>query len=102
MEALHLIRLAHKGQDVDYRNRCPEALRLTGDAQRLVQVMVNLLGNARDASPLGGAIEIEARRRADGQGRDGIEWSVTDAGQGLDLRVRDHLFEPFTTTKAPG
>tara|TARA_B100000700_G_scaffold196216_1_gene215997 strand:- start:8066 stop:11071 length:3006 start_codon:yes stop_codon:yes gene_type:complete len=101
-EALHLIQLARTGQDVTYHNHCPADLELEADVQRMVQVMINLLGNARDASPAGGAIEIDARRLEDGEGRNGIEWSVTDAGTGIDARVRDHLFEPFTTTKAPG
>ncbi|WP_458527366.1 ATP-binding protein [Onishia taeanensis] len=106
-EALHLIQLAHRGQDVIYHNRCPAELELEGDAPRLVQVMINLLGNARDASPAGGAIEITACRREGEEGhhdheRNGIEWCVTDAGTGIDARVRDRLFEPFTTTKAPG
>lgn len=96
-EALHLIRLARSGQDVVYRNLCPPGLEVEGDAQRLVQVLVNLIGNARDASPPGGEIAIAAEPR-DG----GVELTVTDAGSGIDASIRDHLFEPFTTTKAPG
>ncbi len=96
-EALHLIRLARSGEDVVYSNLCPPGLRAWGDAQRLVQVLVNLIGNARDASPPGGAIVIDAQRQ-DG----GIQVTVSDAGHGIDASIRDHLFEPFTTTKAPG
>ncbi|MFC3285572.1 ATP-binding protein [Litchfieldella rifensis] len=96
-EALHLIHLARSGQDVTYRNLCPPDLTVEGDAQRLVQVLVNLLNNARDASPDGGEIVIAAE--PDGQG---VSLTVTDEGQGIDAQVRDHLFEPFTTTKAPG
>ena len=96
-EALHLIHLARSGEDVTYHNRCPAGLTVKGDAQRLLQVMVNLLGNARDASPPGGEVVIEATPQS--------EWlhvSITDRGHGIDERVRDHLFEPFTTTKPPG
>ncbi|WP_129138249.1 ATP-binding protein [Modicisalibacter coralii] len=96
-EALHLIRLARSGQDIEYRNACPAALTVQGDAQRLVQVLVNLLGNARDASPPGGLVVVDARRH-DG----GVRITVTDAGHGIDASIRDHLFEPFTTTKPPG
>lgn len=96
-EALHLIRLARSGQDVVYRNLCPRGLRVEGNTQRLVQVLVNLLSNARDASPDGGEVAIEAW-----QDGDGVSLSVTDQGHGIDTRIRDHLFEPFTTTKAPG
>ncbi|GAB2790080.1 two-component system sensor histidine kinase CbrA [Halomonas shantousis] len=96
-QALHLIHLARSGQDVHYYNRCPEDLMIMGNAQHLVQVMINLLGNARDASPQGGEVTIEACRD-----REGIRLNVTDAGQGVAATVRDHLFEPFTTTKPPG
>jgi len=96
-EALHLIRLARSGQDVSYTNRCPVGLRARGDAQRLVQVLVNLIGNARDASPPGGEIVIDAKP-CDG----GVQLSVSDTGHGIDASIRDHLFEPFTTTKPPG
>jgi Na+/proline symporter/signal transduction histidine kinase len=53
-EALHLIQLARSGEDVRYHNLCPPELEAIGDAQRLQQVMINLLSNARDASDPGG------------------------------------------------
>ncbi|OUE40744.1 ATPase [Billgrantia desiderata SP1] len=96
-EALHLIRLARSGEDVRYRNLCPPELKVLGDTQRLQQVMINLLSNARDASEPGGKVDIDAE--PDG---DTVKVTVTDEGHGLDDRVREHLFEPFTTTKPPG
>ncbi len=96
-EALNLIHLARSGEDIAYENRCPGEFKVIGDAQRLLQVMVNLLGNARDACQAGGRVVIEARPEG--------EWllvSVTDDGAGIDASVRDHLFEPFITTKPPG
>ena len=96
-EALHLIQLVRSGEDVRYRNRCSAELMVLGDAQRLQQVMINLLSNARDASGPGEEIVIDAEL----QGRM-LKVTVTDQGHGLDERVRKHLFEPFTTTKPPG
>lgn len=96
-EALHLINLARSGEDVEYRNQCPPELRVVGDTQRLVQVLVNLLNNARDASPGGGVVIIDAYPEGHG-----VNLTVTDQGPGIDAEIRDHLFEPFTTTKAPG
>ncbi|WP_163559913.1 ATP-binding protein [Halomonas sp. NO4] len=96
-EALHLIRLARSGEDVHYRNLCTPDLEAIGDAQRLQQVMINLLSNARDASEPGGEITVAADREGDW-----LKVSVTDEGHGLDDRMREHLFEPFTTTKPPG
>lgn len=96
-EAIHLIHLARSGDDVRFDNRCPTAESVEGDAQRLLQVMVNLLGNARDASGPGDRVIIEATPEGEG-----LRLTVTDEGQGIDESVRDHLFEPFTTTKPPG
>ncbi|WP_447956471.1 ATP-binding protein [Vreelandella sp. EE7] len=96
-DALHLIHLARSGEDVSFDNACPAQLTVQGDAQRLTQVMVNLLGNARDACQGPGEVLIDAGEQA-GQ----AWWRVTDNGEGIAESVKDHLFEPFTTTKAPG
>ncbi|MFG6668651.1 ATP-binding protein [Halomonas sp. HNIBRBA4712] len=96
-DALHLIHLARSGEDVTFDNACPPALVVQGDRQRLTQVMVNLLGNARDACGEAGHVTIEAGEEG-GQ----LWWRVTDDGDGIAPGVRQHLFEPFTTTKAPG
>ncbi|MDL4862053.1 ATP-binding protein [Halomonas elongata] len=96
-EALHLIRLARSGEDVRYENRCPTDQAVIGDAQRLQQVMINLLGNARDASEPGDRVIVEAMpedRR--------LHLTITDEGHGIAPQMRDHLFEPFTTTKPAG
>ena len=96
-EAIHLIHLARSGDDIRFDNRCPAEAGVEGDAQRLLQVMVNLLSNARDASRAGDGVTIEARVEGDG-----VRLDVTDQGSGIDEGVRDRLFEPFTTTKPPG
>ncbi|QEA38576.1 ATPase [Pistricoccus aurantiacus] len=96
-EALHLIHLARSGQDIVYRNDCFSEPFVSGDAQRLSQVLVNLLSNARDASPPGSEIVIATQ--ADPHG---VTLSVTDQGRGIDAEIRDQLFEPFITTKPLG
>ncbi|MBB3191814.1 ATP-binding protein [Halomonas cerina] len=96
-EALHLIHLARSGEDVRYHNRCAAGLEVPGDDQRLLQVMVNLIGNARDASAPSGEVVIDAEAQ-----ENWLHVTVTDDGHGIDASMRDHLFEPFTTTKPPG
>lgn len=69
------------------------------DANRLEQVLVNLIGNALDAveghaSP---AVRISASR--DGER---VRIEVADNGPGLPEEVLAHLFEPFFTTKEAG
>lgn len=78
-------------------NTCPTGLLVRGDAQKLLQVLVNLLSNAADASAPGEPITIRARRTDDG-----IEVEVEDRGEGIPVTVRETLFEPFVTSKPPG
>ncbi len=70
---------------------------MLGDPQRLTQVLVNLLANARDASPAGGAIRVATRADAET-----VELTVEDEGSGIPREIADRLFEPFFTTKDPG
>ena len=65
-------------------------------APALVQGFINLLANARDASPDGGTIRVGGK--ADGYSAI-IE--VIDEGSGIPADQLDHIFEPFYTTKAP-
>lgn len=62
----------------------------------LVQILVNLLQNAADASdgaPITAAVERHERR---------LNLSIRDHGEGLSEEVQQRLFEPFFTTKPPG
>jgi len=69
--------------------------------RRLVQVLVNVLLNAADATALPGAREPRVRIRA--QHADGaVTIAVEDGGPGLSPEARRHLFEPFFTTKPSG
>lgn len=64
---------------------------------RLVQVLINFLLNARDASAPGGEILLAAGVQADA-----VWLSVADRGEGIPTEILTHLFDPFFTTKAPG
>jgi signal transduction histidine kinase len=62
---------------------------VTGDAERLVQVVINLLSNAVKFSP-GGRVTV-------GVARDGsaLRVSVTDTGRGIAEADLERIFEPF-------
>jgi len=82
------------------------------DAGQLEQVLMNLVVNARDALPLGGAITIATAKLdvARPHSIDHIpvpagqyvQLTVSDTGLGMDANTKAHLFEPFFTTKEPG
>lgn len=78
-------------QGVVLTTDCPEALEISGDPQRVDQVMHNLLANALRYTPPGGTVRVESRRV-------GVMAcvSVIDTGVGLDEGQVAHLFQPFT------
>jgi PAS domain S-box-containing protein len=79
------------------------------DAGQLKQVLMNLVGNARDAMPGGGRVTVETANvnmpRAGSLTNEReafVALSVTDTGIGMSAETAEHLFEPFFTTKEPG
>jgi PAS domain S-box-containing protein len=84
------------------------------DRAQLVQVLLNLVINARDAMPNGGTIQIrtETMEVSPGQEMNRLqipvepgayaELAVTDGGQGIAAEHLPHIFEPFYTTKEVG
>lgn len=96
-DAMRLVRLSRAARGVSFSNTSQSDLRIYGDRLRFLQVFVNLLTNAADASSLGD--EVLVTTRSDG---DAAYIEVIDQGTGIDDEVRNRLFEPFFTTKRPG
>lgn len=69
-----------------------------GPAARLTQVVLNLLLNAADAIEGEGTITLEVQPSEPGF----VELRVTDTGPGIPPSMREHLFEPFATSKPAG
>jgi len=68
----------------------PEAAWVAGDAVRLEQILVNLLGNAAKFTPEGGHIDVRLDRH-DALAR----VTVSDTGQGIEPGMLPHIFESF-------
>lgn len=75
----------------------PDLPRVWMDATQLEQVVMNLVVNARDASPEGRPIRIVTSIE-DG----GVVVRVSDRGTGMSPELIEHVFEPFFTTKEVG
>jgi signal transduction histidine kinase len=73
-------------------HECPTAVSVC--AAEVLSAAVNLIINAIDATAAGGEVVVRTGW-ADAEG-----WlEVSDTGPGLPAEVREHLFEPFITTK---
>jgi PAS domain S-box-containing protein len=101
------------GEDIEQRIVLDPALGKTkADPGQMVQVLMNLVVNARDAMPAGGKLMIETANISfeDGTYFDGVAvppgeyvmLSVSDTGTGMDADTRERIFEPFFTTKPEG
>ena len=96
-EANILISLDKKNKDLNYEIHCDPKAAILGDSQRLLQVLVNLINNARDASEQNDKISLVCS-----VDRDYVKIKVTDRGVGIEPLIRDRIFDPFFTTKEAG
>jgi Na+/proline symporter/signal transduction histidine kinase len=96
-EAINLVSLSDINKSLSYDNHCDQTMMVWGYSQKLVQVFVNLLNNATDASKQNQSIEIDTR--ANGEN---VIISVKDFGAGIKDEHLSKIFEPFFTTKNVG
>jgi signal transduction histidine kinase len=71
-----------------------ELPKISGVADQLKQVFLNLLSNAADACRSGGTITLQTKQE-DGN----IRITVQDTGTGIAPEDQEHIFEPFFSTK---
>jgi PAS domain S-box-containing protein len=71
--------------------------RVIGDHQNLVQLFLNLLMNAHEATPPGGQLRVAVTRETEQ-----ITVTVADTGPGIAPELLERIFEPFFTTKQRG
>jgi len=76
----------------------PELGHVLIDPGYLVQVLMNLAVNARDAMPRGGRLTISTRN-IEHRGQKEVQLEVSDSGFGMSNEVKARIFEPFFTTK---
>ena len=85
-------------ESVDVKTELADALpRLSADPDLLSSALENVLQNAFEAMPAGGAVTVSTARASDT-----VILRIVDTGEGMDARQRGSAFEEFFTTKATG
>ena len=101
------------GEDIEFRVDSAESLwAIEADSDQIVQVLMNLCVNARDAMPQGGTLTIATGNVTVEEGSIGgppyvspgdyVKLSVTDTGTGISKEMQEQIFDPFFTTKEVG
>jgi signal transduction histidine kinase len=90
--AVESLQSAAEAQSVKIETEIPEEIELPLERARVERVFFNLISNALEAMPGGGAIRIAGR-----PAEDGVVVEVADTGPGISPRIREQLFQPFVT-----
>jgi len=101
--ALDAVRPALEAKNIKIETIIDAGLKIVaGDADRLQQVVWNLLSNAAKFTPIGGKVEVKVSRNVSF-----MEIQVSDSGPGIDPEFLPHVFERFrqadgSTTRTHG
>src|ERR1700730_16554762 len=101
------------GEDIEQKIVLdPNLGKTKADPGQMVQVIMNLVVNARDAMPQGGKLTIETANVAFAEmttiggvvvpADNYVRLSVSDTGMGMDAETQAQIFEPFFTTNEAG
>jgi PAS domain S-box-containing protein len=101
------------GEDIELRVDPADSLwTISADSDQIVQVLLNLCVNSRDAMPQGGILTIATENITVGKvgivahpcvaPGEYVKLSVTDTGMGISREEQEQIFEPFYTTKEVG
>ncbi len=80
-----------------HKNLDPTVKLVDADPDLLERVVVNLIANALEASPVDATVTVKTRQTGEG-----VEITVLDRGEGVASEHREQIFNPFFTTKATG
>jgi len=98
-EAWGLVAIDEKSSGIEFDNEVRHEDQVIGNADRLVQVFVNLLRNALNAiESTSGRIEVHSRRQ-ERMGHAWIRITVEDNGRGIPNDVLPDIFDAFVTTR---
>ncbi len=91
------------GDGVRFTLRAPKSFSFEADPEQMYRLLVNLMRNARQA------IELQPNRRTQGRltltavkTSEHVLLIVTDNGPGIPEKLRERLFQPFSSSSTPG
>ena len=96
-DAIGLLALNRRNFEVQFYNLCDPNHWVEGDPQRLAQVLINLLSNARDASPAGSAVRVKSEA-----GEHTVDLIVEDEGSGIPKSHHGPLVRTFLHHQGSG
>ncbi len=101
MESISLVRHAFSLDRVEIATRLDDRFPIIyGDPEKLKQVWINLLTNAKDAMPESGGVIVVVTELKTPQGI--VTLKVADSGTGIPPASVKKIFDPFFTTKSVG
>lgn len=107
MDTLYIFQNSQNwSQNLDVKTKFFSPLKIKSDPQQLKQVFWNIFLNACEAMPKGGLICVSTDKKTDFHGSgefiEAVRIKVEDNGPGVDPKVVNDMFKPFSTTKKDG
>lgn len=97
-DVVALVQMTQQGPRVAFEVAGEATLEIVCDPDKIKQLLLNLIVNARDACADGGRVRISVERDAE----DGARLVVEDDGRGIAAKDLGRVFEPFHTDKTRG
>jgi signal transduction histidine kinase len=98
--AVGLMNVRAQKKNITITNNVSSDITVNTDAQKLGQVLVNILSNSIDFCEQGCTIELDVEK--DEKSRDSIRLLIRDNGPGIAEEILPKIFDPFFTTKEVG
>jgi PAS domain S-box-containing protein len=95
--AVALVRLRMEEAELAFSSDCADGLSVLADADRLQQILLNLLTNAVKFTPGGGRISVACERAGER-----VRVHVRDTGVGVPAYHLERIFEPFVQVTPQG
>ena len=94
------LRMQQKGLAFRHALDADVAVALIGDRNRLLQILINLLGNAIKFTDAGGTISLYARTETRTDDHVVLRFGVRDTGVGIPRQAQETIFDTFTQAPA--